>query len=367
MRKVIDEPPSATTILATSLPKAANFYIDYFVLFGLVTAAKTLANLKQVAIYMLSKNGDNTPRKMYKRYMTLPSIKWGTHYPKFVNLGVIGKSISYYGRTAHADPLAISYSCISPLILGFATISFFLVFIAFRYNMIYTLDTVKIDTQGRAFEKALMQLTTGVYLSAGCLISLLSMSTATSPKAAGPLALMVVFLACAIIYHILLNRALASMDKMVTRDADAALTPKSLDFQTSGTGDSAFNRRFTSGAGNKAVARFVKFLRPPAPDFDHRDRHLFSRVPRYPDDVHKEAYLNPAIRSETPVLWIVHDEMGISRREIEASADIIDISDYGAWFDEKSGKIITLWDGEEEVGEWNKVRKAPIYKEPVNY
>ena len=35
---------------------------------------------------------DKTPRKMYKRYVTLSGLGWGSVYPSFTNLAVIGNS-----------------------------------------------------------------------------------------------------------------------------------------------------------------------------------------------------------------------------------------------------------------------------------
>jgi hypothetical protein len=74
-------------LLAENLPKASNFYISYFILFGLITAAMQLLNL---FFLVLGKILDTTPRKMYNRYVKLSGLGWGSLYPKFTNLGVIG-------------------------------------------------------------------------------------------------------------------------------------------------------------------------------------------------------------------------------------------------------------------------------------
>ncbi|KAM3072616.1 phosphate metabolism protein 7 [Clarireedia jacksonii] len=78
-------------------------------------------------------------------YIRLAGLGWGSLYPKFGCLGVI----------------AISYSCIAPLVLGFATIGFVLIYLAVRYNMFYVL-TNKVNTKGQSYAKALQQLTVGV-------------------------------------------------------------------------------------------------------------------------------------------------------------------------------------------------------------
>ncbi|RAL65535.1 hypothetical protein DID88_001100 [Monilinia fructigena] len=100
--RIIEDPSSATTLLAQSLPKASNFFICYIIVQGLGIAAGNLINIG--ALFMLTIGGkflDKSPRKMYNRYITLAGLGWGSLYPKFCCLGVI----------------AISYSCIAPLLL----------------------------------------------------------------------------------------------------------------------------------------------------------------------------------------------------------------------------------------------------------
>jgi hypothetical protein len=90
--EIINDPSTAATLLAQNLPKASNFYISYFILFGLMTAAMQLLNLVPLLfVLVLGKILDKTPRKMYNRYVNLAGLGWGSLYPKFTNLGVIGE------------------------------------------------------------------------------------------------------------------------------------------------------------------------------------------------------------------------------------------------------------------------------------
>lgn len=91
--QIVADPSSAVTLLAENLPKASNFYISYFILFGLMTAAMQLLNVAPLLFFLfLGKILDTTPRKMYNRYVNLGGLGWGALYPKFTNLGVIGES-----------------------------------------------------------------------------------------------------------------------------------------------------------------------------------------------------------------------------------------------------------------------------------
>ena len=89
---IIQQPSSAPTLLATDLPTASNFYISYFILQGLAISSGALLQLVGVILFkILGKFLDSTPRKMYKRFITLAGLGWGTVFPLYTLLTVIGK------------------------------------------------------------------------------------------------------------------------------------------------------------------------------------------------------------------------------------------------------------------------------------
>lgn len=91
VQDIINDPSSATTLLAESLPKASSFYITYYILQGLGIAAGDLLNIGALAMFtVVGKFLDKSPRKMFKRYITLGGLGWGSLYPKFGNLAIIG-------------------------------------------------------------------------------------------------------------------------------------------------------------------------------------------------------------------------------------------------------------------------------------
>ena len=95
--QIISHPATATTLLAENLPKASNFYISYFILQGLGIASGDLLNIGALAMLtVVGKFLDKTPRKMFKRFITLAGLGWGSLYPKFGNLGVIGMPYSSF-------------------------------------------------------------------------------------------------------------------------------------------------------------------------------------------------------------------------------------------------------------------------------
>lgn len=90
--QIIKQPGSATNLLAQNLPKASNFYISYIIVQGLGIAAGNLLNIGAlVMLTWVGKYLDSSPRKLFKRYITLAGLGWGSLYPQFGNLGIIGK------------------------------------------------------------------------------------------------------------------------------------------------------------------------------------------------------------------------------------------------------------------------------------
>ena len=200
--QIINNPTTAPTLLAKNLPKASNFYISYLVIYGLGQAAMQLLLIVPLLMKtILGKYLDKTPRKRYNRWTALAGPGWGSDYPKWTNLGVI----------------ALSYSCIAPLILGFATIGFTLLYIAFRHQWLFVYGN-KVDMKGESYSRALQQLTTGVYLSAFCLIGLFAIATASSTMAVGPLVLMIIFFIAMVVFNVITDRALGPLEQTLPLD-----------------------------------------------------------------------------------------------------------------------------------------------------
>ncbi|KAI9852133.1 MAG: hypothetical protein M1838_001757 [Thelocarpon superellum] len=346
--QIAADPGSATTILATNLPKASNLYISYFILQGLsISSGAVLQIVGLILSKILGRLLDNTPRKVYKRWASLSGLGWGTIFPPFTLLLVIG----------------IIYAIISPLILGFAAIGFYLIYLAFRYNLLFVFDA-NIDTKGQVYPTALMQLMTGVYLGEVCLIGLFACA-----KAAGPLVLEIVFLIFTVLYHISLSAAVGPMlvylPKSLAAEEAARLAAEGRAAEAAREGEKEGVEGVVGGRealpeapGKPAPNFFTKFLRPDQHcDYDALRKEVprdFAEV-KYTAEVARAAYYDPAIASSTPLLWIPKDPMGISAQEVAHSSKVIPITDEGATLDEKN-TVVT-----------NNDVNPPIYQEKTYY
>lgn len=90
--KIAKDPGKTPELLASNIPHASNFFLSYLIVQGLTVSAMALAQVIGVVVFrILGKILDNTPRKMYKRFTTLAGLGWGTVFPIYTNLCVIGK------------------------------------------------------------------------------------------------------------------------------------------------------------------------------------------------------------------------------------------------------------------------------------
>lgn len=263
--------------------------------------------------------------------------------------------------------------------LGFATIGLYLIYLAYRYNLLFVYNS-NVDTKGLVYPRALQQTTTGVYLAIICMIGLFAIKVAI-----GPLILMVVYLIFAVLYHVSMNAAMDPLLKYLPRSLEAEEESLlALEDGHIAAGDGIANEKGTHAASAGTVGRnghgshhahgatkdlpapphkkpsfFAKWLRPDKFTDYFTLRRL---VPRgfaeiaYAPEVERDAYYHPAIASTPPLLWIPRDAAGVSRQEIKHTSRVIPITDEGAHLDEKNNIV---WDMESG--------RPPIYEEKIYY
>jgi hypothetical protein len=255
----------------------------------------------------------------------------------------------------------ITYAAIAPLVLGFATISLGLFYLAWRYNVLFVTDT-KIDTRGLIYPRALKQLFAGVYVAEICMIGLFAASVAI-----GPMVLMIVFLIFTILFQSAMNSALNPLLYNLPRSLESE--EQSFRHKLGG----AINNGHKNGVNGveqekasptttgKKPGFIAKFLKP----WTHQDyATLRQLVPEdradfdnlYSDEIERDAYYPPAVTSPTPLLWIPEDPAGISKQEVRDTGRVIPITDEGCILNDKN-KL--EWDTEGA--------RPPLWEEKVYY
>jgi calcium permeable stress-gated cation channel len=183
--------------LATQLPKAANYFFSYMILQALSTSSGTLLQLTTLIFwFVLPKLFDSTARKKWARNTNLPSVSWGTYFPVYTNFACI----------------ALIYSIVAPWIIVFAIITFTLLWIANRYNMLYV-SRFQLDTGGLLYPTAINQTFTGLYVMELCLVGLffLVQDAAGQPACVPQAIIMIVSIGLTALYQILLNISFAPL------------------------------------------------------------------------------------------------------------------------------------------------------------
>lgn len=263
------------------------------------------------------------------------------------------------------------------MVLGFAFIGLSLYYFSYRYNLLFVIQP-KIDTKGQAYTLALQHLLTGVYIAELSLLGLFSLRRATGPS----IILAILFIAT-ILYNALLNKYLAPLESFLPADL-AALSERDGDesapLLSSAEEGRAQPASHIQRLGQQAhvppsVARHV--VDPVARFFEPRFSASYQAmrswlqdgdgdgafdsaedVPEYEEDQLRKAYLNPALTSQTPLVWLARDPMGVSGREVEENEQIgLKASDQGAWLDEK-GRVKWAVDTFADV---------PVWKQGVKY
>ncbi|KAJ0164551.1 Uncharacterized protein CTA2_734 [Colletotrichum tanaceti] len=189
LTRVLKDPLSAKDLLADNLPKSSNFYISYILIQCLAVGAASLLRAFDIFRHHVMAKAFDNPRGLFRIWYRERPMHWGAIFPVFTNMGVI----------------AISYCCIAPVVLGFATVGLYLIYLVYKYNLLYVNDS-SIDTRGLVYPRALMHLLVGVYLATVCLIGLFALRSAFLP-----MVFMIGFLIFTALVHVSLREAVSPL------------------------------------------------------------------------------------------------------------------------------------------------------------
>lgn len=388
--QIIKDPLSLKDLLASNLPKASNFYVSYFLIQGMCMSTMAVVQVFTYTAYVVMRTlFDRSLRKWYFRRSQLSAISWGNTFPIYTNMAVI----------------AITYSAIAPLILGFASFGLFLIYQAYKYNLLFVFDHQQVDTKGLLYPRALQQLLAGVYLGEICLIGLFAIRSAFAP-----MVLMILLTVVTALAHIAVNEALEPLLVAIPRalnkgdEEEEDVAEREMEEDSSDTDLPILeNTEKRTEAKKDTGEQSTRISERRVPMFDETSspsptkspseamrspKKMLVRLlrwyfvpgayanpfalrrsmaeghdptdqsPLYPDDIARNAYFPPSVSSPTPLLWIPRDAGGWSVREIQETT--------------KNG-VIRMTDDEAHLDERNKIvwdkhgMRPPIWSERVFY
>ncbi|KAL2886756.1 Duf221 domain-containing protein [Ceratocystis lukuohia] len=333
--ELADNPSSLLTIVSESLPRASNFYINYFIVQGLAIASTTLAQASGLVVFwILYRFLSGSPRAAYQKWTSLTTLSYGQLLPVYTNIAII----------------SISYSVIAPLILFWAFTGIGLFYFAYRYNVLFVANA-SLDTGGLIYPRALKHLFVGIYLAEICIIGMCAVSRAYTA-----LGVVVALLVFSVLFQI---TVMAAIEPLLHSLPQTLQAEESHAFMN---GHDAENAE-TPAEGTSSLKRsnpVVRFLMPWKYDnYEYFKSlvapHLFP-MQNYTEETEANSYFPPSVNDKAPLLWIPQDAAGISKQEIAATEGIIAMTDEGASLNEK-GHIV--WD--------NETARPPIWEEKIFY
>ncbi|KAL8828571.1 MAG: hypothetical protein Q9191_002508, partial [Dirinaria sp. TL-2023a] len=365
---IIANPVNIPTILATNLPKAANYFFNYLIIQALGWGGSVLFQyLRVLYITTIWPWFTQTPRQEAWLQTTIPHQMWANVYSLNTNYAVIG----------------LIYCVISPLMLVFVSMVFALFWVAYRHNYYYV-QRNKIDTHGLLFNNAISQLFTGIYVLEVLLIGLFFLVRDSRNNAAckSQAIIMIVILILTAIFHIVMESHLRPLYEFLpvsledsaveaeqrlallhesnatspttlapgpeTSDSNRLATPRS---ETMSDVVTAANARSTlSLLKTQITARISKFqARLPESIYKSRRRQLADQIAAsiagYPDELSdltpeereaelKAAFQDPVTREPAPVIWLPQDEAGCSDdaiKQVQGYGRLLQYSNAGAY------------------------------------
>ncbi|KAL5604303.1 hypothetical protein BROUX41_002276 [Berkeleyomyces rouxiae] len=186
LMEVVKSPFSAPSLLSENLPKASNFYISYILVQCLAAGAGAMVHLVDLFRHQILARNLDYPRSAFRVWHRVRPVHWGAIFPVFTNMGVI----------------AFSYCCIAPVIMIFASCGIFIIYLVYRYNLMFTYNS-NINCRGLVYPNALLQLLTGLYLAEICMIGLLALRVALIP-----MVMMIMFLIFTSMCHVSISAAI---------------------------------------------------------------------------------------------------------------------------------------------------------------
>ena len=203
----------------------------------------------------------------------------------------------------------------------------------------------KLDTRGQAYILALQHLLTGLYIGELALIGFFGLRTAT-----GPFVIAIVLFLSTIAFNALMNKYLAPLEQFLpTELASSAASEQTSEEATpllrpevdeEARVESQIQRLAQRAHAPAPIARHVlgpmaRFFEPhvfasyeamrrwlregcdyPAGGHDAAEVLGEDDVPVYSEDQLRKAYLNPALTSPTPPIWLARDDVGVSGVEV---------------------------------------------------
>ncbi|KAK4705553.1 calcium permeable stress-gated cation channel, partial [Phenoliferia sp. Uapishka_3] len=299
--------PQLPNLLATKLPAASTFFLQYLALcsysfyagrkpslpslFQLDALTSFGLSVSRTVPFVMSKLGGilsgPTPRKEWKFQDKMLSIALGTTWPPIALLMCVG----------------IVYSTIQPIICLFGLATFSLLYVMYKYVLIWVADQPdSLETGGEFMRKGIMTIFVSLYVELIFLAALFFLATNSSGKRSKPgLAggvIMIVLIIVVIAFHWMTTHK--RQNQRECHFLEGTLHPNSSKTVIHENGEHNGTPEGTPSMGY------------PPQNKEGKESGL-----NFGNSIgsHDRAFDHPALWRDAPVVWIADDSLGIAKKE----------------------------------------------------
>ncbi|WFD00643.1 hypothetical protein MYAM1_003394 [Malassezia yamatoensis] len=317
-------PSGFVSQISNALPRANTFFLQWVFVAGMGAAPGMFLQIVPLIVYYVKmKLLGSTPRTVWHLKNGMGAPAWGTLFPSTLLIMVI----------------VFGYMILAPVVNGFAAVSIFLLYLAYRYLFLFVYDCKpQTETAGLFFPRAINWTFAGLYL--GTLLVALTYffnsGANTSYIAFGVLT--IVLLAVILAYHLFLMNSYGPLLQSVPLDL-------TMQYQGDAQNEkSSYNNSNQLVSGNSYESRPepLQQQQPNSTLLPEKDAYYINDVgsnsyshshvvqmndsysqqanskrgQQSSNDEHLNAFYNPARTSKQLTLWYPNDRLGIGRSEV---------------------------------------------------
>lgn len=268
--------------LASSLPKATNFFISYLVANTFTTAGNLLLQPWALISYMIKWWRIKTPRQKFEFACVFPEFDWGSMFPTITNIAAI----------------TLAYALVSPVILLVSIIGISLLFVTSKYRILYRF-VPRSTTDGDFYPRAIFQLFSGLYCQQVALFGTLLIAQLPYHSVCAALIIL-----CTILFHHHLNVLFKTVDAQIPLVHETNMN-------TLVQYNSSLCFAVTSSDSHelKTVPRRYSMF-----DDIELDYRRLSQIEQ--QSITEKMFANPDLSVPPPCVWIARDKKGVAADEV---------------------------------------------------
>lgn len=286
--------------ISAAIPRSSTFFLQWVFVAGVGAAPGLFLQIVPLIVYYVKMILlGSTPRTVWGLKNGMGAPAWGQLFPSTLLIMII----------------VFGYMLLAPIVNGFAAVTMFLLYLAYRYMFLYVYDCKpENETAGLFFPTAISFTFAGLYLGTLLVASmyLFNVGSNTSYIAFGVLTVLLVVIIMG--YHYFLLNSYGPLLQSVPLDLTMRYGKDSAPAETSAEQTAPLLPEKDAYYINGPSA--VQPAAPASHVLQMEDAHQVAVRSRAEQDAKLGAFYNPARTSKQLVLWYPDDSYGIGRSQV---------------------------------------------------